>query len=158
MRRTFADLVYAEMSTSSNLYVLTGDLGYKMWDDVRRDYATRFYNVGSAEQLLMGCGIGLALEGKLPIIYSITPFLLYRPFELIKNYLYHENVNVKLVGSGRGRDYLKDGFSHWAEEDREILSVFDNIKTFYPENIDELKGCFQDFISCPNPSYINLKR
>lgn len=158
MRRTFADLIYNAMASNLNLHVLTGDLGYKMWDDVRRDYSPRFRNVGCSEQLLMGCGIGLALEGKLPVVYSITPFLLYRPFELIRNYVYHENVNVKMAGSGRGRDYFKDGFSHWAEEDRDILSHFDNIKIFYPKNKDELKDCFQDYLQCKQPAYVNLTR
>jgi transketolase len=158
MRRTFADLVYEEMQRRPEIYVLTGDLGYMMWDSIRNDFSNRFYNVGCAEQLLMGCGVGLALEGKLPIVYSITPFLLYRPFEFIRNYLHHENVNVKLAGSGRGQDYYKDGFSHWAEEDRQILSVFPNIKVFYPETTEDLKVCFCEFLNCSEPSYINLKR
>lgn len=146
------------MSNNPDLYLLTGDLGYKMWDNVRNDFVDRFYNVGCAEQLLIGCGVGLSLAGKLPVCYSITPFLLYRPFEFIRNYLYHENINVKLVGSGRGRDYFKDEFTHWAEEDKQILSVFNNIKIFYPDTIDELKDCFKDYLYCSSPSYVNLKR
>ena len=158
MRRTFADLVYEEMLKNPNIYLLTGDLGYKMWDQVRSDYVGRFHNVGCSEQLLLGSGVGLALSGKIPICYSITPFLLYRPFEIIRNYLHHENISVKLAGSGRGRDYFKDEFSHWAEEDRDILSNFPNIKIFYPETKEDLKSCFRDYIDYKGPAYINLRR
>jgi transketolase len=51
------------------------------------------------------------------VVYSITPFVLYRPFEWIRNYLDHEKIPVKLVGGGRDKDYGYLGFSHWAEED-----------------------------------------
>lgn len=146
------------MAAHPKIYLLTGDLGYKMWDAVRDDFTERFYNVGCAEQLLLGAGVGLALEGKLPICYSITPFLLYRPFEIIRNYLQHERIPVKLAGGGRGKDYLVDGFTHWAEEDRAVLAAFPNIKVFYPETPAELTACFDEYMHSPEPSYINLRR
>jgi transketolase len=158
MRKTFSKLTYNVMQHNSEIHLLTGDLGYIMWDDVRKDFNNRFHNVGCAEQLLLGASIGLALEGKLPIVYSITPFLLYRPFELIRNYIFNENIKVKLVGSGRNRDYLEDKFTHWAEEDKDVLALFPNIKIFYPEDINELKDCFEEYMFCDQPSYINLKR
>src|SRR3989304_5093505 len=101
MRRCFVDVLHTKMAVNNDIWVVTGDLGYKMWDEIRRDYNNRFINVGSAEQVMVGVGIGLALEGKIPFVYSITPFLLYRPFETIRNYVNREEVPVKLVGSGR---------------------------------------------------------
>ena len=63
--------------------------------------------------LMVGMGIGMAMEGKIPICYSMTPFVLYRPFELIRTYIDHENITVKLIGAGRDKDYDWLGFSHW---------------------------------------------
>ena len=80
MRRCFADILYQHMARNKDIWVLTADLGYKMWDMIRDDYPKRFINVGASEQAMMGMAVGLALEGKVPIVYSITPFLLYRPF------------------------------------------------------------------------------
>ena len=40
----------------------------------------------------MGMATGLALENKIPVVYSITPFIIYRPFEFIRNYLDHEKI------------------------------------------------------------------
>ena len=95
MRKEFASMLHSEMSQNENIILLTGDLGYGMWDKIKIDYPDRFYNTLSAEQLMMGVAIGMAMEGKIPIVYSITPFAIYRPFELIRNYLNHENIYVK---------------------------------------------------------------
>jgi transketolase C-terminal domain/subunit len=54
---------------------------------------------------MMGTAVGMAMEGKIPIVYSITPFAIYRPFELIRNYLSHEQIPVKIVGGGRDKQY-----------------------------------------------------
>ena len=95
MRKCFADALHSQMAENRKIWVITADLGYKMWDRVREDYPDRFINVGAAEQVMVGIGIGLALEGKIPILYSITPFLLYRPFESIRNYIDREKIPVK---------------------------------------------------------------
>jgi transketolase len=99
LRRRFADETYKVMKKNKNIVVLTGDLGYKIWDQIRQDFPDRFYNVGAAEQALIGISVGLALEGKIPVVFSITPFLLYRPFETIRNYVNHEKIPIILVGS-----------------------------------------------------------
>src|SRR6266567_8343022 len=130
IRAHFADCIYKEMQINNAIYVVVNDLGYRMWDRIRKDFPERFINVGAAEQTLIGVGIGLALSGKIPIVYSITTFLLYRPFETIRNYLHYEKIPVKLIGAGRGRDYIHDGISHWAEEDKEVMNLLGNIKSY----------------------------
>ena len=84
--------------------------------------------------------------------------LLYRPFELIRNYLNHEEIPVKLVGGGRDKDYGYLGFSHWAEDDTIVMSCFNNIITHHPRNIKELEELFDFFINDPTPQYLNLRR
>ncbi len=158
MRRSFADALYQKMSKNSKIWVLTGDLGYKMWDKIKADFPDRFLNVGAAEQSLVGVAVGLALQGKIPIVYSITPFLLYRPFETIRNYINKEKIPVKLVGSGRDKDYLIDGFSHWASEDREVMSIFKNIVSKWPENSDQIVDLVTQMVKSNKPWYLNLKR
>jgi transketolase len=156
MRKEFATLLHSEMSRNENIILLTGDLGYGMWDRIRIDYPDRFYNTLSAEQLMLGTAVGMAMEGKTPIVYSITPFVIYRPFELIRNYLSHENIPVKIVGGGRDREYGYLGFSHWAEEDIDILSNLENLMLYKPETFTE--SIFQEFIYNKKPSYLNLSR
>jgi transketolase len=156
MRKEFASFLHGEMSYNEKIVLLTGDLGYGLWDQIKIDYPDRFYNVMSSEQLMIGTAVGLAMEGFIPIVYSITPFLIYRPFELLRNYLDHENIPVKLVGGGRDKDYGYLGFSHWAEEDIKVLSILKNIKLFKPKKLEE-KIC-KDFLYNKQPSYLNLSR
>jgi len=158
MRRCFADVLHKKMARNKSIYVVTADLGYKMWDQIHEDYPDRFMNVGAAEQAMVGIGIGLALEGKIPFLYSITPFLLYRPFEAIRNYVDHEKIPVKLIGAGRDRDYQHDGFSHWAEEDRKVMALFGNISSYWPKTNKTLEAVIERSLRDKKPYYINLKK
>jgi transketolase len=158
MRKQFAQLLHSEMAINPDIYLITGDLGYGLWDKIRDDYPDRFYNVGSSEMAMMGAAIGLAMEGKIPYVYSITPFAIYRPFEMIRNYLDHENIPVNIIGGGRDKDYGYLGFSHWSHDDKKIMNVFSNIISTWPENDGELLNSFQFSLKKQSPTYINLKR
>jgi len=105
---------------------------------------------------MIGAAVGLSYSGYTPICYSITPFLLYRPFEMIRNYVDHENLNIKLVGSGRDKDYDHDGFTHHAEDDLIVLKSLENIRMYKPGNLTP--EVFGTFINSQYPSYLNLKR
>lgn len=157
-RRIFTDEIFKKMIVNPNIWVVTSDLGYGFWDQTRASFPDRFLNVGAAEQSMVGIGVGLALEGKIPILYSITPFLLYRPFETIRNYVNREKINVKLIGSGRGHDYEVDGFSHWAEEDTEVMKIFKNIKACWPKKSDEVPDIVNSMIASKDPWYVNLRK
>ncbi len=61
IRGYFAAALHDEMEKDDKIYLLVGDLGWKMWDAVRDDYPDRFFNFGASEQLLVGAGVGLAL-------------------------------------------------------------------------------------------------
>jgi transketolase len=129
-----------------------------LWDSIRDTYPNRFFNVGSSEMAMMGMAIGLAMEGKIPFVYSITPFAIYRPFEMIRNYINHENIPVKILGGGRDDEYGYLGFSHWASEDIAALNVFENLTKFKPHTQEELEGAFRFAINENKPTYINLKK
>ena len=104
-RQRFTELLTEEMGQNKDIILLVGDVGYKVFDHLREEYPDRVINPGAAEQLMIGMAAGLAMDGKIPVCYSITPFVLYRPFEFIRNYVNHEQLPVKLVGSGRNDDY-----------------------------------------------------
>jgi len=158
MRRELAKLLFDKMESNPNIYLITGDLGYGLWDDIRDTYPNRFFNVGSSEMAMMGMAIGLAMDGKIPFVYSITPFAIYRPFEMIRNYINHENIPVKILGGGRDDEYGYLGFSHWASEDIAALNVFKNLTKFKPHTQEELEGAFRFAINENKPTYINLKK
>lgn len=158
MRKEFAQLLDQEMSSNTKIRTITADLGFGILDPIQEHHADKFYNVGAAEQLMIGVGIGLAEQGLIPVCYSMSSFLLYRPFELLRNYVNAESVPVKLVGSGRDRDYSHDGLTHWAHDDEQILSALPNIKIYKPNSIEELKLIWPEFINSTVPAYLNLRR
>ena len=157
-RRLFAELLFDEMSVNQDIYLVTGDLGYGLWDKIRDTYPDRFFNVGSSEMAMMGMAVGLAMEGKIPYVYSITPFAIYRPFEMIRNYLDHEQIPVNIIGGGRDKDYGYLGFSHWSEDDVKIMESFENVVSAWPETEQELVKIFNLSLTKTCPMYINLKR
>lgn len=156
MRHQFVNYLIDEMRVNDKIVVLTGDLGYGLFDTLKEEFPDRFFNVGSCEQLMVGMAVGLSYEGWIPICYSITPFVLYRPFEFIRNYLNHEKANVKLVGGGRDKDYHNLGFSHQACDDVKIVQTLENIKLYKPESLT--KDDVHEFLYNNTPSYMNLIR
>lgn len=156
MRRTFRDQLTDEMRENPKISLIVGDVGYGLFDDLRKEFPHRVINPGASEQLMVGMAVGMAMEEIIPVVYSITPFVLYRPFEFIRNYVNYENIPVKLVGSGRNDDYGVCGFSHYACEDMQVLSIFPNIKTFVPNTKDDVN--VKEFLYNSSPSYMNLSR
>jgi transketolase len=162
MRAEFAKYLHdCALPGDPRLRLLTADIGYGLFDRIRLDYPGQFVDFGASEQLMVGAAGGMALSGLRPVCYSITPFLLYRPFEWLRNFLHHDQIPVKLVGGGRDRDYGHLGFTHWAEDDTAILATLPNIKVFKPECGSDFKSqvsAFQLFLDHPGPAYLNLKK
>jgi transketolase len=158
MRKIFAQRLLEEMRTEKgkNIVLITADMGYGLWDAVRKEFPDRFHNVGSAEQLMVGMAAGMAMEGKIPVCYSITPFLLYRPFEFIRNFMNHEKLPIKLIGGGRDKDYGYLGFTHWAEDDVDLMDPFGNIDICKPSSVEALMGFIPLILYENRPCYLNL--
>jgi len=157
MRREFAELIYKMMSEEPGIVIVTADLGYGMWDRIKSTFPDRFYNVGAAEIFGLSFCVGLSYMGYKPIFYSITPFALWRPAEVIRNYLNHEKAKVLIALSGRGKDYTHDGFSHDASDAKKFAGMFKNIRYLEPVDANEMISMMtaKPFYA---PAIISLKR
>jgi transketolase len=153
MRKKFASDLYDLMKVDKDIVLIMGDIGYGMLDTLRKDFPDRCFNTGAAEMTMMDMATGFALSGKIPVVYTITPFLIFRAMEAIRNYIDHESIPVIMVGTGRGKDYEHLGFSHDAS-DHEILKQFKNIEFIVPEGDFNLK----EILYSGKPTYLNLKR
>jgi len=152
------DLLHVSMEVDDRIVVLTADLGFGLLDQIRRSFQGRFWNVGAAEQLMIGAAIGLAESGKIPICYSMSSFILYRPFEMLRNYVNYEKIPIKMIGSGRDMDYSHDGISHWAHDDHLVLQALPCIEMYKPPTIHDLEEIWPVFLYGRNPAYLNLTR
>lgn len=157
-RGYFGRALYFEMQKNPDIILLTADLGYKIFDLHFKDFPDRCINAGAAEQCAMGAAIGLALLGKIPFVYSITSFLLYRPFEWLRNFVNHENIPVRLVGSGLDNDYAHDGITHQTFDAKAVLGLFPNIESYFPSEKAQVPVALSGMISHNEPSFLCLRR
>ena len=124
MRRRFGKVITELAGRDENIIVLVGDIGYRVFDEFREKYPDRFINLGICEQSMIGVSAGMALEGLKPWVYTITPFLIERPFEQVKLDIDQQNVNVKLVGFA---DYSTLGPTHAELDAEKLMQLFPNI-------------------------------
>ena len=115
-----------------NIFLISGDVEQEM-DEYKNKFPNRYLNIGLCEQTMISMAAGMASEGMRPVVYSITPFLIERPFEQIKLDIDQQNVNVKLVGFA---DYPTLGPSHSELNAKKLMSLFRNIQSFFPKDGD----------------------
>ena len=154
MRRIFGKLINDLAKKDSKIILLVGDIGYGIFDDFRKNHPDRFVNLGICEQSLIGVASGMALEGMRPWVYTITPFLIERPFEQVKLDIDHQNVNVNLVGFA---DYPHLGPTHAEIDGKRLSKLFTNIKSYFPKNSKETENfCLKSYQN-DGPNFISLK-
>ena len=154
MRRRFGKVITDLADRDENIIVLVGDIGYRVFDEFREKYPDRFINLGICEQSMIGVSAGMALEGLKPWVYTITPFLIERPFEQVKLDIDQQNVNVKLVGFA---DYSTLGPSHTELNGEKLMQLFTNITSFFPKNGDETQSMVYEAYEKTGPAFISLK-
>jgi transketolase len=133
---------------------LVGDIGYRVFDEFRENHPDRFINMGICEQSIIGVSAGMALEGLKPWVYTITPFLIERPFEQVKLDIDQQNVNVKLIGFA---DYPTLGPTHSEINGKSLMKLFKNITSFFPKDGDETKMMIREAYKKNGPAFISLK-
>ena len=154
MRRRFGRIISKLADENENLIIIVGDIGYGVFDDFREKYPERFINMGICEQSIISLASGMALEGLQPWVYTITPFLIERPFEQIKLDIDHQNVNVNLVGYA---DYPTLGPTHTELNGKKTMELFKNIESFYPSDGDETETMLLQAYKKNGPTFISLK-
>lgn len=157
MRNCFATELHKQMEANKDIWCLLGGVGYHVMDDICKDFPDRVIDCEASESAMVDIAVGLALSGKIPFVYAITPHL-YRAFEGIRNYLNHEKICVRLVGVGRNKDYGALGFSHYAEEDKDVFKIFPNITSLWPKTKEEIPDIVRRMVEEPTPFYLNLRR
>ena len=154
MRRKFGKIINELANKDKNIYLLVGDIGYGIFDDFRKNHPNRFINMGICEQSLIGVASGMALEGLKPWVYTITPFLIERPFEQIKLDVNQQKANVNLVGFA---DYPSLGPTHSELNAKKLMSLMSNIKSFFPKNSIETEKFAKRMSKINGPTFMSLK-
>ena len=154
MRRRFGKVITELANKDEKIYLVVGDIGFRIFDDYREKHPERFINMGICEQSIIGVSAGMALEGLKPWVYTITPFLIERPFEQVKLDIDQQNVNVKLVGYA---DYPTLGPTHTELNGKKLMQLFNNITSFFPKDGDETQKMINQAYEKNGPAFISLK-
>ena len=154
MRRQFGKVLNELAKKDEKIILLVGDIGFGIFDDFRKNHPNRFFNMGICEQSLIGTASGMALEGLKPWVYTITPFLIERPFEQIKLDIDQQNVNVNLVGFA---DYPSLGPTHRELDAKRMSKMFNNIKSYFPKDSNETEKYTRRCNNTKGPNFISLK-
>ena len=154
MRRKFGKVIDDLAKKDDKIVLLVGDIGYGIFDSFRKNHPKKFFNLGICEQSLIGVASGMSLDGMKPWVYTITPFLIERPFEQIKLDIDQQKANVNLVGFA---DYPSLGPSHAELNAKKLMSLFKNIKSFFPKNSAETEKAARFCSKTKGPTFISLK-
>jgi transketolase len=158
MRDTFQKELLKLAKKRKNLFLLTADLGFGVFEEYQKKFPKQYINVGIAEQNLIGIATGLALEGKIVIAYSIANFLTLRCLEQIRNDAAYHNLNINLVSTGGGYTYGALGMSHHATEDLSVLNAIPNMTIVAPGNKWETKKAINLLIKKKGAKYLRLEK
>lgn len=156
MRKAFIETLTTLAQDNEKILLLTGDLGFSVFEDFAREFPQRFFNCGIAEANMMGVGAGLALSGFVPFVYSIAPFVTLRCAEQIRNDICLQNANVKIVGVGGGLCYGTAGYSHFAVEDIALMKSLENMVVACPADPFETEEIMRLAVEYDGPMYIRL--
>ncbi len=155
MRKTFGKVLIELAERDPRVVLIIGDIGFGIFDEFKSKFPDRFFNMGICEQSIVGVAAGMALQGMKPYIYSITPFILERPFEQIKLDVDQQNTNVKIVGYG---DYPDQGPTHVTLNDRKLSELFVNIVSYFPRNGEETINALLESYESGRPAFISLMK
>jgi transketolase len=154
MRRRFGEVIARLADKDDKIIVIVADIGYRVFDELREKHPDKFINMGICEQSIISVASGMALEGLKPWVYTITPFLIERPFEQVKLDIDQQNVNVNLVGFA---DYPSLGPTHKELDAKKTMSLFRNIEALFPKDGDETEDMILKAYESTGPSFISLK-
>jgi len=156
MRNAFAQAITELSYKNSNIVLLSGDIGNRLFNPYKEKNSGRFYNCGVAEAGMTGIAAGLATCGLQPVTYTITPFNTLRCLEQIKNDICYPNLPVIIVGTGSGLSYANLGPTHQSMDDIGVMRLLPNMQIICPGDAIEVKLALAEALKEKKPAYIRL--
>ena len=156
MREAVLDEVYQLAKRDERVMFVGSDLGVGTLEKFKTEMPDRFFMEGIAEGYLIGMASGLALEGNIVYVNTISTFLTRRCYEqLVVDACLH-NLNVRMIGNGGGMVYAPLGPTHMAIEDLSILRAIPNMTIIAPADADEMRRLVPQTLDHQGPIYIRL--
>lgn len=144
---------------NKNVVVLDADLSKSTkTEGFQKEFPVRFFNIGIAEQNLIGCAAGFAASGKIPFASSFAVFATGRAYDQIRNTIGYSQLNVKIAASHAGVTVGEDGGSHQMLEDIALMRAVPGMTVIVPADGTETKQAIFAAAQYKGPVYIRLGR
>jgi transketolase len=143
-------------SHDPGILLLTGDLGFNVLEPFAEQFPGRFFNVGVAEQNMVGMATGLAECGFRPFVYSIATFAALRGYEFVRNGPVAHHLPVRLVGVGGGFDYGPAGPTHHALEDIGVMRLQPTLTVLAPADAEQTRAMVAETWDLAGPIYYRI--
>jgi transketolase len=156
MRAAFSDALVRLAKADPKILLLTGDHGYALFDEFRRECPAQYINAGIAEQNMVGMAAGLARTGFRPVVYGLSAFIPVRVLEQIKLDIAHDRLPVILIGDGAGFVYSHLGTSHQSTEDIACTRSIPDLSVYSPADRFELTVCMDLAYQSKAPIYLRM--
>jgi transketolase len=151
MRQRFHDLAARALDADPRVAIVLADIGASQLPD-----HPRVVNVGIREQSMIGVAAGLAFEGLRPVVHSYTPFLVERPYEMLKLDLSHQDVGAVLVSIGASYDGAPSGRTHQSTADVGLVAGLPGWTVHVPGHADEVDAVLGRALAGDDRVYIRL--
>lgn len=158
-RREFINTLLALAEKDDKIVLIVPDVGFNYIEEFKKRFPNRFFNLGVTEQSTMIIAAGLALSGFKPYVYSMINFMVFRPYEMVRNAICLHNANVKIIGVKGSEKYKFLGFSHnliTENEEIKVLKHLPNLKCFIAKTPEEAKRITLKTYKINSPCYIRL--
>lgn len=156
MRTAFVQTLVSIARQDPRVVLLTADLGFSVVEPFAQQFPDRFYNVGVAEQNMMGLATGLAESGLIPFAYSIVTFASLRAYEFVRNGPIAHRLPVRIVGVGGGFDYGTAGITHYGLEDLGVMRMQPGITVIAPADSHQASAALWATWDLPGPVYFRV--
>ena len=158
-RREFIDILMTLAEKDNKVVLVVPDVGFNYIEEFQKRFPDRFFNLGVTEQSAMTIVAGLALSGLKPYIYSMINFVVFRPYEAVRNAVCLHKANVKIIGVKGSEKYKFLGFSHnliAENEEIRVLEHLPNFKTFIAKTPEEVREIILRTYEISSPCYIRI--
>jgi len=158
-RREFIATLIDLAEKDKKIVLIIPDVGFNYIEEFQKRFPDRFFNFGVTEQSTMTIAAGLALSGFKPYVYSMINFVIFRPYEAVRNAICLHQANVKIIGVKGSEKYKFLGFSHnliTEDEEIKILEHLPNFKSFIANTPEEVKKIILETYNINSPCYIRI--
>lgn len=143
-RSQFSKTVIDLMGKNDKIVILLGDIGVFAFKEAFEKYPTRCYNIGICEQSTVGFAAGLAMEGFIPIVHTIEPFLVERAFEQIKDDFGYQELKGNIVGVDVSKTAPNLGYTHQCPYALQMMSFIKGMNVFEPTSPEDFDTLFRE--------------